>query len=65
MKSQHKTYSWLPCESDIFYVNYMKFFDYIKDDRVGFSQVTTGHQSDMLEFVRTQGCHEWLELEQG
>jgi hypothetical protein len=33
------------------------FFYYIKDNRVDFSQVTTGHQSHMLEFVRKQG---WL-----
>lgn len=32
-------------------------FDYIKDNRrISFSQVTTGHQSHMLEFVRKQGC---------
>lgn len=30
----------------------MNFFDYIKDNRIGFSQVTTGHQSHMLESVR-------------
>lgn len=43
--------------NQIFLRNYMNFFDYIKDNRrIGFSQVTTGHQSHMLQFVRKQGC---------
>ena len=41
----------------IFLRNYMNFLDYTKDNRrIGFSRVTTGHQSHMLEFVRKQGC---------
>lgn len=43
--------------NQIFLRNYMNFFDYIKDNRrIGFSQVTTGHQSHMLQFARKQGC---------
>lgn len=40
-----------------FFCCFFFVFDYIKDNRrIGFSQVTTGHQSHMLEFVRKQGC---------
>lgn len=51
--------------NQIFLCKLHEFLDYIKDNRISSPQVTTGHQSHMLEFVRKQGCHKWLGLEQG